>query len=85
MNMKYEYENVLTLTKSLATLYLNGSIESSNGKVRTCLLNGLDETLMLQDQIYQTMKEDGMYQVENIKESEILKTYNKLKKDENLD
>lgn len=83
MNMKYEYENILTLTKSLVTLYINGTIESSNGKVRTCLLNGLDEMLMLQDQIYQTMKDDGMYQVENLKESDILKVYNKLKKDDN--
>lgn len=83
MNMKYEYENVLTLTKSLATLYINGAIESSNGKVRNVLLNGLDEILMLQDEIYQTMKDDGMYSVDNLKESEILKVYNKLKKDEN--
>lgn len=83
MNMKYEYENILTLTKSLSTIYINGAIESSNGKVRTCLLNGLDEILMLQDQIYQTMKDDGMYQVDNLKESDILKVYNKLKKDDN--
>ena len=38
---------------------------------------------MLQDEIYQTMKDDGMYSVDNLKESEILKVYNKLKKDEN--
>ena len=28
------YENILTLTKSLTTLYLNGTIESSNEDVR---------------------------------------------------
>lgn len=76
--IKYEYENVLTLTKSLVTLYINGTVESSNEKVRTLLEDGLTEVLELQDEIYQMMKTDGFYTVEDLKESDIKKVYKKL-------
>ena len=33
MNDKYIMENILTLTKSVITLALNGAVESSNEKV----------------------------------------------------
>ena len=52
------YENILTLTKSLTTLYLNGTIESSNEDVRKVFDNGLAENLKLHDELYQAMKED---------------------------
>lgn len=79
---KYFYENVLTLTKSLATLYLTGATECANESVRKVLINGLDEILILQDDIYQTMSEDGFYTVENLNKQDICMVYNKLKGDE---
>lgn len=78
---KYEYENLLTLTKSLVTLYLNATVESSNKDVRKCFEDGLSEVLVLQDEIYQTMMEDGFYTVENVKDTEIKKVWDKLCKD----
>lgn len=75
---KYALENILTLTKSLVTLYANGTIESSNKDVRKFMGTGLEETLKLQDMIYNVMVEDGFYQVTNVKQSEIDKLYNKL-------
>lgn len=39
---KYTLENVLTLTKSLVTLYVNGAVESSNKKVRALMEDGLE-------------------------------------------
>ena len=76
---KYFYENVLTLTKSLATLYLTGATESSNEGVRKVLINGLDEILVLQDEIYQSMSDDGYYNVENLNKTDISTVYDKLK------
>ena len=75
---KFLYENILSLQKSLCTLYLNGAIESSNDDVRKVMETGLALSLDLQDEIYQIMKDDGFYNVENLKESEIKKVCNKL-------
>ncbi|MCX4364754.1 MAG: spore coat protein [Bacilli bacterium] len=80
---KYTLENVLTLTKSLITLYENGTVESSNKKVRSLMENGLSDTLNMQDTLYQTMKDDGYYNVQNVKETEVLKLYDKLNEDTN--
>ncbi len=76
---KYGLENVLTLTKSLITLYETGAVESSNKKVRDLMEQGLKECLDMQDTLYQSMKDDGMYTVENVAESVVKKTYTKLK------
>ena len=78
---KFFYENVLTLTKSLATLYLTGATECANESVRKVLVAGLDEILVLQDDIYQTMSEDGYYDVKNIDKDQICMVYDKLKED----
>lgn len=75
------YENILTLTKSLTTLYLNGTIESSNEDVRKVFDNGLAENLKLQDELYQAMKEDEFYTVQNEKESDVKKVFDKLNKE----
>ncbi len=80
---KYTLENVLTLTKSLITLYENGTVESSNKNVRSLMENGLSDTLNMQDTLYQTMKDDGYYNVQNVKETEVLKLYDKLNEDTN--
>lgn len=82
MNNKCIYENVLTLTKSLSMLYMNGTIESSTKKVRDFMEKGLKDTLKMQDDIYQAMSEDGYYSVTNVSESSICKLLNKMEKDE---
>lgn len=78
MNNKVIFENVLTLTKSLNTLYLNGTIEASNKDVRKIMEKGLQETLSMQEEIYQMMVDDGYYQVCNVKATEIEKLHTKL-------
>ena len=78
---KYTLENVLTLTKSLVNLYADGTVESSNKKVRNLMEDGLSDALNMQDTIYQTMKDDGFYSVSDVKTSEIEKLYTKLKGD----
>ena len=76
------YSNLLTLQKSLCMLYINGAIESSNEKVRKEFLKGLDESLVLQDEIYQTMTEEGFYNVENLEPTDIEKVCCTLKGNE---
>ncbi len=75
---KYTLEDLLTLTKSLVMLYVNGTIESSNKNVRKFMETGLEESLKLQDKIYNVMVEDGFYSVSCVKQTEIDKLYNKL-------
>lgn len=82
MNSKIVLENALTLTKSLAMLYINGLIESSNNKVKKFMEEGLSIVLDMQEEIYKMMVEDGFYCVNNVKESEITNLYKKLIKDE---
>lgn len=79
MNDKTMMENVLTLTKSLATLYCNGFIESSNKKVNAFMATGLNETLSEQHDMYQIMSENGLYKIQNVDTSKISKTCKKLK------
>lgn len=82
MENKTILENILTLTKSLITLYENATVESSNEDVRNVFNNGLTKSLEMQDEIYQNMKSDGMYDVENVSGSVVKKAYKKLTKDE---
>ncbi len=82
MNSKFIYENILTLTKSLVMLYVNGAIEASNKDVKKVMEKGIQDSMRFQDEIYQAMKEDGYYQVTNVKETEIQKLYDKLTQDQ---
>ncbi|MBR2712391.1 MAG: spore coat protein [Bacilli bacterium] len=73
-------ENYLLVLKSTVEVYIHGTLESSNKKVRDTLKEGLDETLKHQNNTYNKMTEHGFYKVNNIKLQEINKTLNKLKK-----
>lgn len=82
MNNKIVLENILNLTKSLTSLYMCSTIESSNETSRSVFHQGLLDNLEMQDEIYQNMKDDGMYTIENVSSSAIKKIYKKLTKDE---
>lgn len=82
MNDKCLLENILTLTKSLATLYINAAIESANTKVNEVMENGLARSLELQQSLYLMMSEDGYYQITNVNAPAIKKVLTKINKDE---
>ncbi len=82
MENKIVLENILTLTKSLVTLYKDATVESANESVRNVYNNGLIEVLEMQDELYQNMKSDGIYNVENLSSSALKKAHKKLTKDE---
>lgn len=81
MSEKEELTNYLTLTKSLVMLYTNAVVESSNKNVRKLMLDGLDYSLEMQEDVYQAMVSIGYYKVEDVNKSEINKLYNKLNQD----
>lgn len=82
MENKTILENMLTLTKSLVTLYKDATLESANESVRNVFNNGLVSVLEMQDELYQNMKDDGIYTVENLSSSALKKAHKKLTKDE---
>lgn len=83
MNNKCQLENALTLTKSIAMLYVNATIESSNKKVNEVMDNGLKASLKMQQELYQMMKEDNYYQTSNVSSTAINKILTKISKQGN--
>ena len=78
MNSKELMTNYLSLLKSNVEVYIHGTIESSNKKVKNCLKNSLNNTLDSQEKTFNIMVNENMYQVSNIKPSDINKTYKKV-------
>ena len=71
-------ENYLLVLKSTMEVYVHGTLESSNTDIRKVLNDGLDSTLKHQEDTYNKMVENNWYQVNNVKESDIKKVYDKL-------
>lgn len=80
MEDKLIYENILLILKSNMEVYTHGTLESSNPCIRESIQYGLFETLKMQNELYNKMKELGWYQVENIDSNKILKTFKKVSK-----
>lgn len=78
MNDKLIMENYLLVLKSTIEVYIHGTLESSNESVRNVLKQGLDETLKHQERTYTEIKNNGWYQVNNVKCSVINQTFTKL-------
>lgn len=78
-NDKLLMENMLLLLKSTTEVYVHGTLESFNEPTHKTLKNNLDETLKLQDEVYNKMTECGWYTISNVEAKEIAKTIKKLK------
>lgn len=79
MDEKVTLENVLTLNKSLIMLCINGVIESTNTKVLNLFKKSLDSLLNMQEDTFNLMSKKQIYNLENVKKSEIAKLYTKMK------
>lgn len=66
MENKLILENILTLTKSLCMLYINGEIESANKDTRNFMEDGLKENLKLQEELFNLMMNNNMYNISNL-------------------
>lgn len=78
MKDKIVMENILLLLKGTCEVYVHGTQEASNKQVHDVLYNCLDEILKMQFEVYTEMTKCGWYKIENIKNSEITKTIQKL-------
>ena len=72
-------DNYLLILKSTCEVYVHGTLESSNQEVRELLKAGLDNTMSHQADTYDIMTTFGWYEINNVKESQIKQTYNKIK------
>ena len=79
MNDQLILENYLLILKSTVEVYVHGTLESSNQDIRELLKAGLDSTMTYQADTYDIMTTFGWYEINNVKESQIKQTYNKIK------
>lgn len=71
-------DNYLLILKSTVEVYVHGTLESSNSNIRELLKTCLNDTLIHQADTYDLMVKNGWYVVNNVKASEIKKTYDKV-------
>ena len=57
--------------KGVCDLYLHGAIEASTQETHTAFKNALNESLDIQNKLYNLMKEKGWYQTDNAEQSKI--------------
>ena len=70
-------ENELLVIKGVCDLYLHGTIESTTAEVHQAFKCALDETLDIQNKIYNLMKDKGWYNTENAEQQKIDQTKQK--------
>lgn len=78
MNDKLIMTEYLLLLKSTVEVYIHGTIESSNKKIRDTLESGLSEILEQQKNTYNKMTENCWYEVNNISPSLVKQTLIKI-------
>ena len=64
-------ENLLLTTKGACDLYLHGAIESSTQNVNAAFDDALNQSLCMQDDIYQKMSAQGWYPSEQATQQQI--------------
>ena len=64
-------ESELLVIKGVCDLYLHGTIESTTAEVHTTFKDALNESLDIQNKIYNLMKEKGWYQTDCAEQTKI--------------
>lgn len=70
-------ENELLVIKGVCDLYLHGAIESTTAEVHTAFKDALNESLNIQNKIYNLMAEKGWYKTETAEQQKINATEQK--------
>ena len=78
MHDKLIIGSYLLILKSTMEVYVHGTLESSNERVREVLKQGLESTLSSQGKTYNLMVENNWYQVNNVENNVINETLNKI-------
>lgn len=71
MDDKNLMENILLLEKGVCDLFMHGTIESSTENVHKAFKNSLDESLCVQDTIYDKMAAKGWYPTEQVEQNKV--------------
>lgn len=64
-------EKELLIIKGVCDLYLHGTIESSTSEVHAAFKDALNESLDIQNKIYNLMAEKGWYKTETVEQTKI--------------
>lgn len=64
-------ENELLIIKGVCDLYLHGAIESSTAEVHTAFKEALNESLDIQNKLYNLMSEKGWYKTDTAEQTKI--------------
>ena len=70
-------EKELLVIKGVCDLYLHGSIESTTAEVHCAFKEALNESLNIQNKIYNLMSEKGWYKTETAEQQKIYQTKQK--------
>ncbi len=71
MNDEEIMENLLQTTKGVCELYLHGAIESSTQNVHSTFDDALNQSLCMQNQIYDQMSQQGWYPMQQAQQEQI--------------
>lgn len=64
-------ENELLVIKGVCDLYLHGTMEATTAEVHMAFKDALNESLDIQNKIYNLMKERGWYQTDTAEQTKI--------------
>ena len=64
-------ENELLTQKGICDLYMHGAIEASTLEVHEAFKNALNESLNIQNKIYNLMAEKGWYPMQNVDQQQL--------------
>ena len=64
-------ENELLIIKGVCELYLHGTIESSTAEVHEAFKCALNESLDIQNKIFNLMSEKGWYKMDTVEQQKI--------------
>ena len=80
MNDQILLDNYLLILKSTVEVYVHGTQESSNDDIRNLFNESLNDILDSQAETYNTMVSYGWYQINNVDNSKLEQTLNKINK-----
>mgnify|MGYP000158039562 FL=1 len=71
MNDKDLMEGLLLTEKGVCDLYMHGTIESTPGNVRQAFAKALNESLCMQNTLYEQMSQKGWYPEKPVEQQKI--------------
>ena len=77
MTDKQLMEDILLLEKGVCDLYMHGTIESCTDNVRNAFSGALNDSLCIQDTVYDKMQQKGWYPTNCVDQNKINTVKNK--------